>query len=97
MPVQFQILELQTCGEADLAQSAQASTRDDCVEELQASPADRGIKKAAKVDCDAEMDTVAKYASLIRSRLIERYAAGELALAKQGRGVLAAMLMEEDE
>ena len=33
----------------------------------QASPADRGIKKAAKVDCDAENDTVAKYASLIRS------------------------------
>jgi hypothetical protein len=33
----------------------------------QASPADGGIKKAAKVDCDAENDTVAKYASLIRS------------------------------
>ena len=33
----------------------------------QASPADRGIKKAAKVDCDAENDTVAKYVSLIRS------------------------------
>ena len=41
---------------------------DDCVEELHRRRlADRGIKKAAKVDCDAENDTVAKYASLIRS------------------------------
>jgi hypothetical protein len=42
----------------------------------QASPADRGIKKAAKVDCDAEIDTVAKYASLIRSWLPEAGVAG---------------------
>jgi hypothetical protein len=42
----------------------------------QASPADRGIKKAAKVDCDAEIDTVAKYASLIRSRLPQAGVAG---------------------
>jgi hypothetical protein len=46
---------------------------DDCVEELhEASPANRGIKKVAKVDCDAEIDTVAKYASLIRSWLPEQ-------------------------
>ena len=50
---------------------------DDCVEELhEASPADRGIKKVAKVDCDAEIDTVAKYASLIRSWLPEAGVAG---------------------
>ena len=39
----------------------------------QASPADPGIKKAAKVDCDAEIDT---HASLIRSRLPEAGVAG---------------------
>ena len=31
---------------------------------------------AAKVDCDAEIDPVAKYASLIRSRLPEAGVAG---------------------
>jgi hypothetical protein len=38
--------------------------------------ADRGIKKAAKIDCDAKIDTVAKRASLIRSRLPEAGVAG---------------------
>ena len=42
----------------------------------QASPADRGIKKAAKVDCDAENDTVTKYASLICSWLPKAAVAG---------------------
>jgi hypothetical protein len=52
---------------------------------------------ASKTDWEHAGITGATVTAMVIRGLIERDAAGELALTKQGRAVLAALLMEEDQ